>query len=301
MFDASSPSIPRELFTLRRSIVAFRRGVGPLREVLAQLLRKDVECIGEDAIVHLQDVFDHTLRVLDLLESQRELLTGLLEGQLAVMSNQMNQVMKATSSWGAILIVVNAHRGDLRHELPAHARAAAGYSATRSRSAHGPRDRRPLPRVQASGLVVTLRSPRGCATRAAGCVGRGGRRCWEIDHATSSSATATPAMSRPDTARPRAGCPARRTRGPRAREDQQEDADHRPEQRAAERRDRPGEDVRAPTGRRRAARASPSCGPRRGSRRRCCARSAYDENVAAAATNPHGIANRSTRVTKPGW
>ena len=105
VFDVSSPSIPREIFTLRRSIVKFRRGVGPLREVLAQLLRKDVECVGEAAIAHLQDVYDHTLRVLDLTESQRELLTGLLEGQLAVQSNQMNRVMKATSSWGAILIV----------------------------------------------------------------------------------------------------------------------------------------------------------------------------------------------------
>jgi magnesium transporter len=104
VFDRTPNVIPREIFTLRRSIVAFRRAVGPLREVLAQLLRKEVECVGEEAIAHLQDVYDHTLRVLDLIESQRELLTGLLEGQLAVQSNQMNQVMKATSSWGAILI-----------------------------------------------------------------------------------------------------------------------------------------------------------------------------------------------------
>ena len=81
------------------------------------------------AIAHLQDVYDHTLRVLDLIESQRELLTGLLEGQLAVQSNQMNRVMKVTSSWGAILIASHAHRRHLRHELPAHARAhwAFGY------------------------------------------------------------------------------------------------------------------------------------------------------------------------------
>jgi magnesium transporter len=104
VFDQTPNEIPREIFALRRSIVAFRRAVGPLREVLAQLLRKEVDCIGDEAIVHFQDVYDHTLRVLDLIESQRELLTGLLEGQLAVQSNQMNKVMKATSSWGAILI-----------------------------------------------------------------------------------------------------------------------------------------------------------------------------------------------------
>jgi magnesium transporter len=82
----------------------FRRAVGPLREVLGQILRKEVHCIGAEALVHVQDVYDHVLRVLDLIESQREVLTGLREGQLAVRANQMSRVMKATSSWGAILI-----------------------------------------------------------------------------------------------------------------------------------------------------------------------------------------------------
>jgi magnesium transporter len=111
VFEDNAAGIPRELFALRRTLVAFRRNAGPLREVLSALLRREAECIGEQALVHLQDVFDHVLRVLDLVESQRELLTGLLEGRLAVMSNQMNQVMKATSSWGAILIVATLIAG----------------------------------------------------------------------------------------------------------------------------------------------------------------------------------------------
>jgi magnesium transporter len=82
-----------------------------LREVVGALLRREAECIGEQAIVHLQDVYDHVLRVLDLIESQREILNGLFEGRLAVMSNKMNQVMKATSSWGAILIVATLIAG----------------------------------------------------------------------------------------------------------------------------------------------------------------------------------------------
>jgi magnesium transporter len=127
VFDTTESGIPREIFTLRRSIVAFRRAVGPLREVLSELLRREVACIGDAAITHLQDVYDHVLRVLDLIESQRELLTGLLEGQLAAQSNQMNRVMKATSSWGAILIAATLiagiygmnfrHMPELRWEL----------------------------------------------------------------------------------------------------------------------------------------------------------------------------------------
>ena len=111
VFAERAEGIPRKLFVVRRGLVRFRRQVGPLREVLNELLRKEVACIAEPALVRLQDVLDHVLRVLDLIESQRELLTGLLEGQLAVMSNRTNRVMKLTSSWGAILIVATLITG----------------------------------------------------------------------------------------------------------------------------------------------------------------------------------------------
>ncbi len=96
--------IPKEVFDLRRGMVHFRRAVAPLREVLAQLLRREADCLGDEAIVHMQDVYDHVLRVTDWIETQRDLLTGLLEADLAVVSNRLNQVMKRMTSWGAILL-----------------------------------------------------------------------------------------------------------------------------------------------------------------------------------------------------
>jgi magnesium transporter len=51
------------------------------------------------------------LRVGDLVEAQRDLVTGLLEANLAVTSNQLNQVMKKMTSWGAILIVATLIAG----------------------------------------------------------------------------------------------------------------------------------------------------------------------------------------------
>jgi magnesium transporter len=111
VFDERVRSTPREIFELRRAIVTFRRAIAPLRDVLSALLRKEVPCVSGEALVHLQDVLDHVLRSLDVVESQRELLTGLLEGQLAVQSNQMSRVMKATSSWGAILIAATLIAG----------------------------------------------------------------------------------------------------------------------------------------------------------------------------------------------
>ena len=101
----SHDAIPQEVFALRRSLVRFRRAAGPLREVMATLLRREIEWLGPESIVLMQDVYDHSLRVADLIESQRDLLTGLLEAHLAVVSNRMNDVMKKTSSYGAILLV----------------------------------------------------------------------------------------------------------------------------------------------------------------------------------------------------
>jgi magnesium transporter len=92
-------------------LVRFRRAAAPLREVLAQLLRREVPWIGAATVTMLQDVYDHSLRIGDLVDSQRDLLTGLLEAHLAVVSNRMNQVMKLTSSWGAILLVATLIAG----------------------------------------------------------------------------------------------------------------------------------------------------------------------------------------------
>jgi magnesium transporter len=96
--------IPREMFDLRRSMVHFRRAVAPLRDVLSALLRREADCLGDAAIVHLQDVYDHVLRATEWIEAQRDLLTGLLEADLAVVSNRTNKVMKRMTSWGAILL-----------------------------------------------------------------------------------------------------------------------------------------------------------------------------------------------------
>lgn len=105
VFDAHGEQLPQGVFALRRALVSFRRIVSPTREVVAALARRDVEMIGDAALSHLRDVNDHVIRVLELIEAQREVLAALIEAQLSIASNRMNRVMKATSSWGAILVM----------------------------------------------------------------------------------------------------------------------------------------------------------------------------------------------------
>jgi magnesium transporter len=106
VFDKTPEAeVQRGAFTLRRDLAEFRRAAAPMREVLFAITRKELPFVSEDALVHFRDLADRMLRVLDFVESQRDLLTGLLEADLAVISNRINQVMKKMTSWGAILIV----------------------------------------------------------------------------------------------------------------------------------------------------------------------------------------------------
>ncbi len=97
-------TMQQEILAERRDLLAFRRRVVPLREVVGRLLRGEVEWIDNDALVHLQDVYDHVLRATELLDEQRELLGNVMEAHLAMASNHMNRVMKTMTSWGAILL-----------------------------------------------------------------------------------------------------------------------------------------------------------------------------------------------------
>jgi len=91
------------LLGLRRELLLFRRRVVPLRDVLQVILRQEVQPIREDVQRYFQDVLDHILRVIDTLETQRELLGNAVDAHLAVVNNNMNQIMKKMTSWGAIL------------------------------------------------------------------------------------------------------------------------------------------------------------------------------------------------------
>jgi len=96
-------ALQQELLALRRELLQFRRRVVPLREVLQTILRQEVHPIGEDVQRYYQDVLDHILRVVDTLETQRELLGNAVDAHLAVVNNNMNEIMKKMTSWGAIL------------------------------------------------------------------------------------------------------------------------------------------------------------------------------------------------------
>ena len=95
--------LQQQLLALRRELLLFRRRVVPLRDVVQVILRQEVRPVHEDVQRYFQDVLDHILRVVDTLETQRELLGNAVDAHLAVVNNHMNDIMKKMTSWGAIL------------------------------------------------------------------------------------------------------------------------------------------------------------------------------------------------------
>jgi magnesium transporter len=82
------------IFTLKRMLLQLRRVIGPQREVINKLARDDFAVIDAKDRVYFRDVYDHMIRLYDLMESLRDLVTGALETYLSVVNNRMNDIMK---------------------------------------------------------------------------------------------------------------------------------------------------------------------------------------------------------------
>jgi magnesium transporter len=97
MFSQSSSDDVQGLLQLKRILVTLRRVLYPLRETFNVFLRRDQSMFSANTLVYFHDVHDHILRILDVLDIEREMVTGALEAFLTITSNRLNRTMKALS------------------------------------------------------------------------------------------------------------------------------------------------------------------------------------------------------------
>jgi len=90
--------------SLKREIIVIRRHVSPVRELMAGILRSESSLIEEKTLIYLRDVSDHVIRVIESIESYREILSGLQEIYFSNVSNKMNEVMKVLTVFASIFI-----------------------------------------------------------------------------------------------------------------------------------------------------------------------------------------------------
>jgi magnesium transporter len=92
------------IHSLKRELVFLRKSVWPLREVISRLERWDSHLIDKSMDIYLRDVYDHTIQVIDALETFRDMLSGMLDIYLSSVSNRMNEVMKVLTIIATIFI-----------------------------------------------------------------------------------------------------------------------------------------------------------------------------------------------------
>lgn len=91
---AASPAILERLLTIKRGLHRLRRIIGPQREVLNRLARGDYAGIDPADRMFFRDVYDHLVRLYDINESMRDLVSDALSTYLSVVNNRMNDIMK---------------------------------------------------------------------------------------------------------------------------------------------------------------------------------------------------------------
>jgi magnesium transporter len=96
--------VMEEIHGIKRDLIAVRRATWPLRELVGALIRDETELIAPATRVYLRDCYDHCVQIVDLVESFRDLGSGLMEVYLSSVSNRLNEVMKVLTIIATIFI-----------------------------------------------------------------------------------------------------------------------------------------------------------------------------------------------------
>lgn len=89
---------------LKREMIGIRRYVSPVRELVSDMTHSESDLIDESTHLFLRDVSDHSIRVVESIESYRDILTGLLDIYVSSVNNKMNEIMKVLTVFTSIFI-----------------------------------------------------------------------------------------------------------------------------------------------------------------------------------------------------
>ena len=106
-----APATLQAIHDLKREMIFLRKSVWPLREVVSRLERWESPLINKSLDIYLRDVYDHTIQVIDSIETFRDMLSGLFDIYLSSVSNRMNEIMKVLTIIATIAIPLTVITG----------------------------------------------------------------------------------------------------------------------------------------------------------------------------------------------
>jgi magnesium transporter len=93
-----------KIYQIRRELLALRRAIWPQRDAINALIRDGSDLISPEVRVYLRDCYDHAVQVMDMVETYRELTSGLMDVYLSSVGNKMNEIMKLLTVISSIFI-----------------------------------------------------------------------------------------------------------------------------------------------------------------------------------------------------
>ena len=104
LFEEYDPRAQARIFALRKELLHLRRVLGPERDVLLRLSRRELPVLAPNTSAYFQDVYDHIVRATDSVDIYRELLSSALDSYLSVSSNNLNLIFRTLTSVSIILM-----------------------------------------------------------------------------------------------------------------------------------------------------------------------------------------------------
>jgi len=98
------PGTLQSIHELKRELIFLRKSVWPLREVIGALERGESRLFQESSLIYLRDIYDHTIQIIDTVETFRDMVSGMLDIYLSSVSNRMNEVMKVLTIIATLFI-----------------------------------------------------------------------------------------------------------------------------------------------------------------------------------------------------
>lgn len=104
IFSNPTPPILARIHEIKLEVIKIRRYISPIRDLTAGLLRSESELIAQTTQIYLRDVHDHVLRIIESIETHRDILSSLLEIYLSSISSKLNEVMKVLTVFSSVFI-----------------------------------------------------------------------------------------------------------------------------------------------------------------------------------------------------
>jgi magnesium transporter len=94
----------KKIYQVKRELLALRRSIWPQRDAINALIRDGSPLVNPEVIRYLRDCYDHTVQIIDVIETYRELSSGLMNVYLSAVSNKMNEIMQLLTVISTIFI-----------------------------------------------------------------------------------------------------------------------------------------------------------------------------------------------------